>query len=85
MRRYNPRTRVLAWRNDRLVRSVVASVLAVAIGAIIAGSVWDWLWSARHWYDYVWPIYYAFWLPWLVALRAAIIDELPAVGDASKP
>lgn len=27
------------------------------------------------WYEYLWPAYTAFWVPWMFGLRAAFIEQ----------
>ncbi|ODN70435.1 hypothetical protein [Methylobrevis pamukkalensis] len=81
LRRYNPDTRVAAWRWDRPVRSIVATCLfggavMVILYAVVADRV-----VGLPWYDYLWPGYALLRVPWLLGLRAAVVDQ----GSSSQP
>ena len=76
LRRYNPNTTLASWRPDRPIRSGVTTLLFGAAAAPIMAAVFDGLRPALPWYEYLWPAYFALWIPWLVGMRAAIIDQL---------
>jgi hypothetical protein len=76
LRRYNPDTRLWSWRRDRPYRSIVATVLFGAASALLTVGVLDSLRPPLPWYDYLWPAYFSVWVPWLLGLRAAAIDQL---------
>ena len=75
LRRYNPETRIDALRHDRPYRSAAATLAfggvaaALTIGAVRAAA------AVQPWYEYLWPAYVALWVPWLLALRAAWIEQ----------
>ncbi len=76
LRRYNSKARWLAWRTDRLVRSLTATSLAIVLASsvlylVLADVADDW-----PWYEYLWPAYFLFWIPWALGLRAAVIEQL---------
>ena len=78
LRRYNSETRLAAWRRDRPVRSVLATVLLGGLaGLLLAGTIADFAWATA-WYDQLWAGYFLGWIIWLLALRAAVIDQRPA-------
>jgi len=84
LRRYNPDTRLWSWRQDRPVRSIGATILFGAASLVVAAGVVDSLWLPLPWYEHLWSVYLAACLPWLFALRAAVIDQLdyePAYGE----
>ncbi len=76
LRRYNPRTRFASWRRDRPYRSAVVTVLFGAGAAFMTAGVLDGLRADLPWYEYLWPAYFLVWVPWLLGLRAAAIDQL---------
>ena len=76
LRRYNPDTRLASWRQDRPYRSAVTTILCGAGAVLVAGAVADGLRPALPWYEYLWPAYFWLWLPWLIVLRAAAVDQL---------
>lgn len=75
-RRYNPETRLAAWRSDRPARSLLATlILGGAAGALtvllLAVTRLDW-----PWYEHLWTGYALLWVWWFLALRAALIEQL---------
>lgn len=76
LKRYNPDTRFASWRHDRPYRSILVTVvcgcIAIALGVLIVEN----LEAALYWYDYLWPAYFALCLLWLLAYRAALVDQL---------
>lgn len=78
LRRYNRSVRLAAWRLDRPIRSLVASlVLGGAAAALAAVLVVD-IRSDWPWYEHLWTGYSLLWLWWFLALRAAVIEQLSA-------
>ena len=75
-RRYNPDTRLLAWRTDRPWRSSVASLLFGVPPALNAGVSLAEIFLALPWYEYLWTAYALLISCWLLALRAAWIEQL---------
>lgn len=74
-RRYNPATRWTAWRADRPWRSRLVSIgfcgfAAMLLALLIAGGA-----GPLEPYEYSWIAYGALWLPWLLGLRAALIEQ----------
>lgn len=76
LRRYNPATTLWSLRRDRPVRSIAATILFGAASLAVAAGVVDSLRLPLPWYEYLWSAYLVAWLPWLFALRAAVIDQL---------
>lgn len=76
LRRFNPETRLWSWRRDRPFRSFAASLLFGAASAAVAAAIFDGVRRSMPWYEYLWPAYFSLWLPWLLALRAAAIEQL---------
>ena len=76
LRRYNPHTRLAAWRRDRPYRSALATLTFVTAAALAAGAAITTLTLDAPWYDYLWLGYFGVWVLWLLALRAAIIEQL---------
>ena len=74
-RRYNPETRLLAWSDERLLRSIIASLLFGAMFLFLLAVLAVQLTAEWRWYNLVWVIYTILWLPWPVCLRAALIDQ----------
>jgi DNA-binding transcriptional LysR family regulator len=76
MRRYNPPTRLAAWRHDRPYRSAFATLtFATAAALVSAGAIMSVMPDAPC-YEYLWSGYLAVWVPWLLALRAAAVEQL---------
>jgi hypothetical protein len=76
LRRYNPETRLWSWRRDRPIRSAVATILFGAGSVFLTAVCLDSLRPSLPWYEYLWPAYFSVWVPWLLGLRAAVIDQL---------
>lgn len=77
LRRYNPDTRLWSWRQDRLFRSVGVTLLFGAASVVLAAGILDSLkLPLLPWYEYLWPAYFSAWIPWMLGLRAAAIDQL---------
>ena len=87
-RRYNPRTRLLAYRTDRPYRRAIATVIfGCGAAFLFFGALVD---AARAlpWYEYLWPAYTLLIVAWLLTLRASLIEqqtveEMDAVGQLS--
>jgi hypothetical protein len=75
LRRYNPNTKLATWRRERLYRSIGATLLFGAGAVLLTAAVFDGLRPGLRWYEYLWPAYFALWVPWLLGLRAAAIDQ----------
>ena len=76
VRRYNPETRLFAWRHDRPLRSMLASLVFGSAAAFVAFAASAELRRDWPWYEYVPFTYLALWIPWLLGLRAAVIEQL---------
>lgn len=78
LRGYGPDTRLRAWRRDRPLRSLVATVVFVAPAAwlTIEGLILS-LAAAQPGYEHLWSAYYAVVVLWLLTLRAAVIEQEP--------
>jgi hypothetical protein len=78
LRRYNPQSSWLSWRQDRPVRSVFTTALtSVVVVPLAYGICVDVFTNMQGWpwYEYLWPAYSSLWLPWLLA---AFVEQLPA-------
>ena len=81
LRHYNPETKLTAIRRDRPLRSFLATLVfgGMAI-VVVAAAAYDWLangWNAAiPWYEYLWDIYLLFGIYWLLAMRAALIEQI---------
>lgn len=75
VRRYNPKTKLLAVRRDRLLRTLVATLMFGGI-AILLLAVLAYGWTqAAPWYEYLWDIYVLIGIYWLLAMRAAVVEQ----------
>jgi uncharacterized membrane protein len=75
LRRYNPETRLLSWRRERPIRSIFLTVVFVAAAAELAMLIGLHFSADAPWYEYLWTIYGAAWIAWLLALRAAGVEQ----------
>jgi len=76
LRRYNPEARLMAWQSDRPYRSILATLVFGAPAVLLViGLVMDFR-AILPWYEYLWLAYALLWLPWLLGLRAALIEQL---------
>ncbi|OMJ30714.1 hypothetical protein BSZ14_17340 [Sphingomonas sp. Sph1(2015)] len=81
LRRYDPATRLAKIRWDRPIRTVAASlVFGGAAVLCVFASVAE-LGHAMPWYEYLWAGYALAWVPWLLGIRAAVIDQENTAGD----
>ena len=79
LRGYNQSVRLTAYRLDRPFRSALATILFGGAGIILMlGSLAE-LMHPLPWYEYLWPAYTAFWVPWMFGLRAAFIEQKTVV------
>ncbi|MEY4953279.1 MAG: hypothetical protein RL299_1703 [Pseudomonadota bacterium] len=76
LRRFNSDSKITTWRPDRPYRSIVLTVLFGTAAAMLIAIILEFLTDAQAWYDYLWPAYLLLWLPWLIGLRAAAVDQL---------
>ena len=77
LRRYNPDTNLWTWRQDRPFRSVGTTILFGGASILITAGVFEsFKLPLLPWYEYLWSAYFLGWLPWLLGLRAAAIDQL---------
>ena len=76
LRRYNPETRLTAWRKDRPYRSALVTLTFGAGAALTMAVVFEALKADAPWYEYLWTGYCVLWVPWFVALRAAAVAQL---------
>jgi hypothetical protein len=75
VRRYNPQTRLLSWRRERPIRSIVLTVFFVAAAAELATLIGLQFGADEPWYEYLWTVYGVAWIAWLLALRAAGVEQ----------
>lgn len=76
LRRYNPETRLAAWRRDRPVRSLLATLVLGGAAAALTVLLFtdtqlDW-----PWYEHLWSGYGLLWVWWFLAMRAGSIEQL---------
>ena len=76
LRRYNPRTKLFAWRRDRPIRSAVATLMFGGAAIVLAAFAARALTLALPWYEHIITAYVAAVILWLLALRAAVIEQL---------
>ncbi|WP_126665583.1 hypothetical protein [Croceibacterium ferulae] len=77
-RRYNPSTRLLAFRLDRPYRSFIATVVFGVSAAILClGALVDTI-IAMPWYEYLRAEYMMLAAAWLLTLRTSWIDQRTA-------
>ena len=77
LRNYNAGTKLLAWRVDRPVRSFAATLVCITMAiTIIAATITDFR-KAMPSYEYILTYYSLIWIPWLLWLRAAVIEQMP--------
>lgn len=77
LRHFNAGTKLLAWRSDRPVRSFAATLACVTMAiTLIAATITDFRKSLPS-YEYILTYYSLLWLPWLLWLRAAVIEQMP--------
>jgi len=79
LRRYNPQSRLFTMRRDRPIRTIAATVIFGGTAALfvfgVVFSVVTGLRDARPWYEYLLTGYALAWVPWLLGVRAAAIDQ----------
>ena len=75
LRRYNPETRLLSWRRERPIRSIFLTIVFVAAAAELAMLLGLYFSADEPWYEYLWTLYGAAWIAWLLALRAAGVEQ----------
>ncbi len=87
LRRYDPRTRLLAWRGDRPVRSVAATLVFGGPALVLtAGLLHDLILGVEPLHEYILVALRAPWIAWLLAMRAALVGQrAPAAGDDGAP
>jgi hypothetical protein len=77
LRHYNAGTKLLAWRVDRPVRSFAATLACMTMAvALIVATINDFR-KALPSYEYILTYYSLLWIPWLLWLRAAVIEQMP--------
>lgn len=81
LRRYNPATRFATIRRDRPIRTVAASFVFGGAAVLAVIGIFAELRHAMPWYEYLWAGYAMAWVPWLLGVRAAVIDQDNTAGD----
>lgn len=77
LRHFNVGTKLLAWRVDRPLRSFAATLACVTMAiTLIAATITDFSKSLPS-YEYILTYYSLLWIPWLLWLRAAVIEQMP--------
>lgn len=78
LKRYNPASKILTWRRDRLMRSLLATLAfggaAVGLGLILASDLHR-LSGSAPWYEFIPVCVQPPAIAWLLAMRAALIDQ----------
>ena len=75
LRLYNPETRLATIRWDRPIRTIAATIIFGGAAVLcILSAIFD-LERAWPWYEYIWTGYALAWVPWLLGVRAALIDQ----------
>lgn len=80
LRHYNPDARLTAVRRDHPLRSFLATLVSGGMAiVVVAVAAYDWVlngWNAAiPWYEYLWDVYLLFGVYWLLAMRAALIEQ----------
>jgi hypothetical protein len=75
LRRYNPATRLAALRWDRPFRTVTATLVFGGAAALCVFIAVVEVGDNLPWYEHLWTGYALAWVPWLLAVRAAAIDQ----------
>ena len=78
LRRYNPATSLLAWRRDRPIRSAIATLGFGGPALLFVVAICTDAASALLWQEHLWSAYFGLWVWWLLALRAAAIEQVDA-------
>ena len=77
LRHYNSTGSLFAWRLNRPFRSSAATLACLTFtGTLIAATVADFS-KPMPAYEYILTIYSLFWIPWVLWLRAAFIEQMP--------
>jgi len=76
LRRYNSKSRFAAWRRDRPVRTLLTTALLGLPAAILAAVILGDLREEVPWYEHLWDGYALVCIVWLLALRAAFVEQL---------
>jgi amino acid transporter len=74
LRRYNPKSRLLAFRRERMTESILLTLVfgAPALGLLLCAALQL---SEPHWFEQLWTAYWAALAYWLLALRAALLER----------
>jgi hypothetical protein len=75
LRYYNPRTRLLAWREDRPVRSILATLIFGGMAAVFAVTLAITLIEGYPLQEYILVMLLPPGIVWLLAMRAAVIEQ----------
>lgn len=75
MRRYSVETTIFAWRSDRPIRSWLSTALFGGLVALLVVHEVVSLSLDYPWYERIWTPYVLVVIAWLLALRAAVIEQ----------
>lgn len=79
LRGYNPRARIAAWRSDRLVRSLVSTIVfggAASILAVLLASDLRDMFKDYPWYEFTFTPLVPPAIAWSLAMRSAVIERI---------
>ncbi len=85
LERYNPQARLLAWRNDRLVKSLVVTLIFGSAAAFTVIGIVQELSPGQFGSSRLVAAYFALWAYWLLTIRAAAVDKLDEDPEMNVP
>ena len=75
LRRYRGGGSLFVWRSDRLIRTVLVTLILGSPAAIILIATVISIPQSRYWFDLLWPAYSVLLSAYLLCLRAALVDQ----------
>lgn len=85
LRRYNSRSKLFAWRADRPLRSLFATIIfGGAAGALALALIYDLrdMFSNYPWYEFLYTALLPPSIAWLLTMRAALIEQAGSAATA---
>ncbi|WP_157105667.1 hypothetical protein [Sphingomonas sp. TDK1] len=75
LRQYNDKTRIIAFRPDRLVRSIFSTMVMGGFAGVLLFDALRAVVVGKPWYELLWSGYASMVAVWLLMLRAAVIEQ----------
>ena len=75
LRRYRGGGSIFVWRSDRLILSVLATLILGGPAAILLIATAISVPQTRYWFDLLWSVYAVLLIVYLLYLRAALVDQ----------